>query len=189
MSVETPTEILIDAAVTTKSTSSPSKLSTPSWAPSSSSYHHQQHVLVLPNHSNGAVENQFTAVEIGLGKHESTSSQLDDDDVEMIKAVCVCASISTTYSFVLSNRLIFVVAVVVVAIANKKGSEVTALFKHVGKASELSFEYGDLIKIVEIVDKNPNWALAELKGKRGYIGLKHVKPKAVTMPYVYSFLF
>ena len=91
--------------------------------------------------------------------------------------------------FICLVKSIFII--VVVAIANKKGSEVTALFKHVGKASELelSFEYGDLIKIVEIVDKDPNWALAELKGKRGYIGLNHVKPKAVTMPYVYSFLF
>ena len=99
----------------------------------------------------------------------------------------MCVRIDFNNIFICLVKSIFII--VVVAIANKKGSEVTALFKHVGKASELSFEYGDLIKIVEIVDKDPNWALAELKGKRGYIGLNHVKPKAVTMPYVYSFLF
>ena len=47
---------------------------------------------------------------------------------------------------------------------------------------ELSFEYGDLIKIVKIVSKDPQWALGELKGKQGYIALNYIKPKSVTMP-------
>lgn len=73
----------------------------------------------------------------------------------------------------------------------------TALVKYEGKSSEheLSFEYGDLIKIKRIIEKDPNWALAELKPKQskpsdnnpikqGYILLNYVKPKSKTMQLV-----
>lgn len=64
-------------------------------------------------------------------------------------------------------------------------SEVTALHTYKGKEEEheLSFEYGDLIKIVKIVTKDPQWALGELRGKQGYIALNYIKPKSVTMPW------
>ena len=66
---------------------------------------------------------------------------------------------------------------------NLKGSEVTAVTSFNGRAEEreLSFEYGDLIKLVDIVSKDPQWAFAELKGKQGFIPLSFVKPKSITM--------
>lgn len=64
-------------------------------------------------------------------------------------------------------------------------SEVTALHTYKGKEEEheLSFDYGDLIRIVKIVTKDPQWALGELRGKQGYIALNYIKPKSVTMPW------
>ena len=60
----------------------------------------------------------------------------------------------------------------------------TATTRYEGRADELelSFEYGDLIKIVKIIAKDPQWALGELRGKQGYVLLNCVKPKSVTMP-------
>ncbi len=45
-----------------------------------------------------------------------------------------------------------------------------------------------MIRIIEIVPKDPNWALAELRGKRGYIGLNYVKPKSITMSWYHNHL-
>lgn len=58
------------------------------------------------------------------------------------------------------------------------------MIKYEGRADELelSFEYGDLIKIVKIIAKDPQWALGELRGKQGYVLLSYVKSKALTMP-------
>ena len=62
--------------------------------------------------------------------------------------------------------------------------EVTAIHSYKGKADEheLSFECGDQLKIVKLVAKDPQWALAEHRGKQGYVALNYVKPKSVTMP-------
>lgn len=70
----------------------------------------------------------------------------------------------------------------------KAGSEVTALHKFKGRASEreLSFEFGDLIRIISIVAKDPQWAFAELRGKQGFIPLNYVKPRSVTMPWFHG---
>ena len=40
----------------------------------------------------------------------------------------------------------------------------------------------DQLKIVKLVAKDPQWALAEHRGKQGYVALNYVKPKSVTMP-------
>jgi len=72
----------------------------------------------------------------------------------------------------------------------KAGSEVTALVKYEGRTEELelSFEYGDLIKIVKIIAKDPQWALCELRGKQGYVLLSYVKSKSLTMPWFHGSL-
>lgn len=66
----------------------------------------------------------------------------------------------------------------------KVGSDVTAIVRYDGRVDEheLSFDYGDLIKIIKIIQKDPQWALGELRGKQGYISLTCVKPRSVTMP-------
>ncbi|CAF0995435.1 unnamed protein product, partial [Brachionus calyciflorus] len=68
------------------------------------------------------------------------------------------------------------------------GTEVTALVKFEGRSEEreLSFEYGDLIKITKIIAKDPQWALGELRGKQGYLLLKYVKSKTITMPWFHD---
>ncbi len=70
----------------------------------------------------------------------------------------------------------------------KPGTEVTALIKYNGKSDEheLSFEYGDLMRIVKIVHKDPKWALCELRGKQGYVALNCVKLKQQTMPWFHG---
>lgn len=62
--------------------------------------------------------------------------------------------------------------------------EVTAIHSYKGKIDEheLSFDYGDQLKIIKIVAKDPQWALAEQRGKQGYVALNYVKPKSMTMP-------
>lgn len=66
--------------------------------------------------------------------------------------------------------------------------EVTAIHTYKGKIDEheLSFDYGDKLKIIKIVAKDPQWALAEYKGKQGYIALNYVKPKSVTMSWYHG---
>lgn len=66
--------------------------------------------------------------------------------------------------------------------------EVTAIHSYKGKVDEheLSFDYGDQLKIIKIVAKDPQWALAEYKGKQGYVALNYVKPKSVTMPWYHG---
>ena len=59
-------------------------------------------------------------------------------------------------------------------------------FKGKTNERELSFEFGDLIKIISIVPKDPMWAFAELRGKQGFIPLNYVKPKSVTMPWFHG---
>jgi hypothetical protein len=58
------------------------------------------------------------------------------------------------------------------------------MHKFKGKASEreLSFEPNDLIKIIRLIGDDQQWALAELKGKQGFVPLNYVVPKSVTMP-------
>ncbi|RNA25886.1 tyrosine- kinase CSK-like, partial [Brachionus plicatilis] len=70
----------------------------------------------------------------------------------------------------------------------KAGSDVTALCKFEGKSEdrELSFEFGDLIKIINIIAKDPQWALGELRGEKGFLLLKYVKSKSITMPWFHE---
>lgn len=70
----------------------------------------------------------------------------------------------------------------------KPGQEVTAIYSYKGKTDEheLSFDYGDKLKILKIVAKDPQWALAEYRGKQGYIALNYVKPKSITMPWYHG---
>jgi len=64
-----------------------------------------------------------------------------------------------------------------------KNQEVTAIYPYKGNSEEreLSFEYGDIVKIINIIEKDPQWAWGELKGVKGYIALNYFKPKSETM--------
>lgn len=70
----------------------------------------------------------------------------------------------------------------------KAGSHVTATTRYEGRSEEheLSFEYGDLIRIIKIIQKDPQWAMGDLKGKQGYVLLNCVKPRSVTMPWFHG---
>lgn len=70
----------------------------------------------------------------------------------------------------------------------KNDQEVTAIHSYKGKSDEheLSFDYGDKMRIIKIVAKDPQWALAELRGKQGYIALNYVKSKSITMPWYHG---
>lgn len=67
---------------------------------------------------------------------------------------------------------------------------VTAIHSYKGKVDEheLTFDYGDKLKIIKIVAKDPQWALAEFRGKQGYIALNYVKLITVTMPWFHGSL-
>ena len=66
---------------------------------------------------------------------------------------------------------------------NFQSQEVTAIYPYKGNSDEreLSFEFGDIVKIINIIEKDPQWAWAELKGVKGYIALNYFKPKSETM--------
>jgi hypothetical protein len=64
-------------------------------------------------------------------------------------------------------------------IKNKlKGTSVTAIHTFSGIRSEqdLSFEQGDIIKIINRIKDDPKWAFAEINKRKGFIPLNYVKP-------------
>jgi len=72
----------------------------------------------------------------------------------------------------------------------KPNQEMTAIYPYKGNLDEreLSFEYGDIVKIINIIEKDPQWAWAELKGVKGYIALNYFKPKSETMSWYHGSL-
>lgn len=60
----------------------------------------------------------------------------------------------------------------------KEGIVVTAIhtFNGVRNEKDLSFEHGDIIKILALIPEDPKWASAELNKRRGFVPLSYVKP-------------